>query len=153
MCICVLLLQADALAGSQSAAITRGHAEEPHRISRSAQLCRTLPPSRRTFERNAHVSRTEALQKRGFTTHRLDNPAGRPMLLAELNGGQASAPTILFYAHFDGQPIVKEQWAQKDPFEPVVKQRTRRARGRKSLASVCLPPFDPELRGVRALGV
>src|SRR5262249_28234737 len=78
---------------------------------------------------------------------RLDNPAGRPMLLAELSGAQATAPTILFYAHFDGQPIVKEQWAQKDPFEPVVKQRNAQGAWQEvPRERLFAKPFDPELR-------
>ena len=36
---------------------------------------------------------------------------------------RAGRKTVLFYIHFDGQPVVPSQWAQKDPFQPVVKRR------------------------------
>lgn len=33
-------------------------------------------------------------------------------------------PTVLFYAHMDGQPVFPERWDQADPFEPVLKRKT-----------------------------
>jgi acetylornithine deacetylase/succinyl-diaminopimelate desuccinylase-like protein len=30
----------------------------------------------------------------------------------------------MFYIHFDGQPVIPEEWAQENPFTPVVKERT-----------------------------
>jgi acetylornithine deacetylase/succinyl-diaminopimelate desuccinylase-like protein len=32
-------------------------------------------------------------------------------------------PTVLFYFHFDGQPVDKRKWDQEDPFTPVIKQK------------------------------
>jgi acetylornithine deacetylase/succinyl-diaminopimelate desuccinylase-like protein len=37
-----------------------------------------------------------------------------------------AAKTILFYMHFDGQPVVPAQWAQKSPWTPVLKRATGR---------------------------
>jgi acetylornithine deacetylase/succinyl-diaminopimelate desuccinylase-like protein len=87
-----------------------------------------------------------AFAQRGFATQRLPNPANRPLVFARL-GSVAGAKTILFYIHFDGQPVVPEEWAQKSPFEPVVKRRDAngawQAVGREALLAA---PLDPELR-------
>ena len=58
-----------------------------------------------------------AFRKRGFTTRLLPN-AGKPLVYAELANQPAQAKTVLFYMHFDGQPVVPEQWAQKSHGSP-----------------------------------
>ena len=143
--VCALLLQANALAGSQATAIT---AATQKNLPEYLELLRlpnvAVEPS--DIQRNLTFLE-QSFQKRNFKTHRLDNPAARPMLLAELDGAQAAAPTILFYAHFDGQPVVKEEWAQKDPFEPVVKQRNAQGAWQEvPRERLFAKPFDPELR-------
>jgi acetylornithine deacetylase/succinyl-diaminopimelate desuccinylase-like protein len=89
----------------------------------------------------------QAFAKRGFKVRRLDNPAGRPAVLAELSGAGAQARTVLLYAHFDGQPVIPEDWAQQDPFRPVIKKRDAQGKwqevGRQALQA---SPLDPELR-------
>ena len=141
-----LLLQAGiASAGSQSAAITaaaqKNFAEYlellsiPNVAAEPADIVRNVEFLERSFA------------KRNFKTHRLDNAAGRPMILAELNGARAGAATILFYAHFDGQPVVDAEWAQKDPFEPVVKERDEKGAWREvPRERLFATPLDPELR-------
>ena len=89
----------------------------------------------------------QAFAKRGFKVRRLDNPAGRPAVLAELAGAGPQARTVLLYAHFDGQPVIPENWSQPDPFRPVVKRRDAQGKwqevGRQQLQA---SPLDPELR-------
>ena len=63
-----------------------------------------------------------AFAKRGFATRQLPNE-GKPLVYAEYGKKVAGAKTILFYMHFDGQPVLPEQWAQKSPWQAVVKQR------------------------------
>jgi acetylornithine deacetylase/succinyl-diaminopimelate desuccinylase-like protein len=106
-----------------------------------------------------------AFQKRGFTTRQLDNE-GKPLVYAEFNKKIPGAPTVLFYMHYDGMPILPEQWAQKSPHQPVLRQRakpatanpgaglaftpsTASARGGwedLDLAKVLAGPIDPEWR-------
>jgi acetylornithine deacetylase/succinyl-diaminopimelate desuccinylase-like protein len=62
-----------------------------------------------------------AFRKRGFTTRQLEND-GKPMLYAEWPKKAAGAKTVLYYMHFDGQPVVPAEWSQPDPWKPVVKQ-------------------------------
>ena len=87
-----------------------------------------------------------AFRKRGFTTRQLPN-AGKPLVYAELANQPVQARTVLFYMHFDGRPVVPEQWAQKSPWQPVVKQRN--AAGKWDVvdtARLQATPLDPELR-------
>jgi acetylornithine deacetylase/succinyl-diaminopimelate desuccinylase-like protein len=89
----------------------------------------------------------QAFAKRGFKVRRLDNPAQRPAVFAELAGAGPEARTVLLYAHFDGQPVMPENWSQPDPFRPVVKRRDAQGKwqevGRQLLQA---SPLDPELR-------
>ena len=63
-----------------------------------------------------------AFRKRGFTTQQLPNN-GKPLMYGEYPRKIAGAKTVLFYMHFDGQPVTVENWAQKNPWIPVLKQR------------------------------
>lgn len=143
---CLFALQATtAIAGSQSSAIAAASQKNFAEYLELLSLANVAAePS--DIQKNAAFLE-KSFQKRNFKTRLLDNPARRPMLLAELNGARASAATILFYAHFDGQPIVKEEWAQQDPFEPVVKKRDAKGAWhevpRERLSAT---PLDPELR-------
>src|SRR5438876_5049122 len=88
-----------------------------------------------------------AFQKRGLSTQLLDNPAGRPLVFARSDAAAPGARTILFYIHFDGQPVIPEQWAQKSPFQPVVKKRDAAGQWREvDRGELLAAPFNPELR-------
>jgi acetylornithine deacetylase/succinyl-diaminopimelate desuccinylase-like protein len=56
-------------------------------------------------------------------------------------------PTVLFYMHYDGQPVVAREWSQADPFEPVVRRRDAQGRWQDTNgAALQARPLDPELR-------
>jgi acetylornithine deacetylase/succinyl-diaminopimelate desuccinylase-like protein len=61
-----------------------------------------------------------AFRKRGFVTKQLENN-GKPLVFAEFARKSANVKTILFYMHFDGQPVIPGQWAQKSPWIAAVK--------------------------------
>ena len=63
-----------------------------------------------------------AFRKRGFTTQQLPNN-GKPLVFAEYGRKNPNVRTILFYIHFDGMPVLPEQWSQKSPWTPVLKKR------------------------------
>ena len=67
-----------------------------------------------------------AFQKRGFTTRLLPNK-DKPLVYAEFVNRIAGAPTVLFYMHYDGMPVLPEQWAQKSPYQAVLRQRSKPA--------------------------
>jgi len=62
-----------------------------------------------------------AFRKRGFETRQLANK-DKPLVFAEYSRKIENARTILFYMHFDGQPVVPEKWAQASPWIPAVKR-------------------------------
>ncbi|MDB5958230.1 MAG: acetylornithine deacetylase [Ramlibacter sp.] len=87
-----------------------------------------------------------AFRKRGFTTRQLPND-GKPLVYAELARQPANTRTVLFYMHFDGQPVLPEQWSQKSPWQPVVKQRNAAGKWEAvDTARLQAAPLDPELR-------
>ena len=85
------------------------------------------------------------LEQRGFTVRQVPNN-GKPLVVAS-RPAMLSKKTILFYAHFDGQPVVPAQWAQADPFQPVLKRKGADGKWTPVDMSLLLrPDFDPELR-------
>jgi acetylornithine deacetylase/succinyl-diaminopimelate desuccinylase-like protein len=97
------------------------------------------------IQRNADFLE-RAFKKRGFSTRQLDNK-GKPMLYAEWPRKLPGAKTVLYYMHFDGQPVVDKEWSQPSPWKPVVKQRTS-AGSWEVVTSEALfaATLDPELR-------
>jgi acetylornithine deacetylase/succinyl-diaminopimelate desuccinylase-like protein len=80
-----------------------------------------VPAEPRDIQRNAEFL-VQAFERRGFNVKLVTNTAGRPVVLAEL-APRAELPTVLFYIHYDGQPVVPAEWSQADPFVPVVRRR------------------------------
>lgn len=105
-----------------------------------------VPDQPADMQRNAQFLE-QAFRKRGFETRLLESPAGRSAVFAQLVTASAKARTVLFYAHFDGQPVIPQDWSQKDPFTPVVKKRDAQGQwqvvGQEALFAL---PLDPELR-------
>src|SRR6186713_2948066 len=87
-----------------------------------------------------------ALEKRGFRAQLLDNPAQRPLVFGELRSADPAAKTVLYYIHFDGQPVVPSEWQQADPFVPAVKERVGEAWREVPRERLQQVPLDPELR-------
>jgi acetylornithine deacetylase/succinyl-diaminopimelate desuccinylase-like protein len=62
----------------------------------------------------------EMLRRRGFSTRLLEGgPEARPAVYAELLTPGARR-TVVFYAHYDGQPVDPAKWAS-DPWKPVLR--------------------------------
>jgi len=58
------------------------------------------------------------LEKRGLRGELLNVPGGFPVVFAEKRVPGASK-TVVFYAHYDGQPVSPEKW-RNPPFSPVL---------------------------------
>lgn len=90
----------------------------------------------------------KTFEKRGFTTEFLPTE-GHPMFFAE---HQSAIPakgllkTLLFYMHFDGQPVEPENWQQESPYKPVLKKRTADGKWEKIDWSNLQSGYDPEWR-------
>ncbi len=70
-------------------------------------------------EKNAaHIA--TLLEQRGFTAQQLSaGPGTPPAVYGELKVPGARR-TVLFYAHYDGQPVSQSGW-ESDPFKPVMR--------------------------------
>lgn len=70
------------------------------------------------IKRNAEQLR-QMLERRGMKPEIWDTPS-TPLVYGErLVPG--AARTILFYIHFDGQPVEKSGWKQSDPWLPIIR--------------------------------
>lgn len=88
---------------------------------------------------------TDAFARRGVTLTSLRAPTGgSPALLGELKAPGATR-TVVFYAHYDGQPVAGGGW-NGEPFTPEL----RRYRNSVATDAVALPErgttIDPEVR-------
>jgi acetylornithine deacetylase/succinyl-diaminopimelate desuccinylase-like protein len=68
------------------------------------------------IQRNAELLR-QMLERRGMNPEVWDTPS-TPLVYGELLVPEATR-TLLFYLHYDGQPVDGARWAQPDPFKPV----------------------------------
>ena len=63
----------------------------------------------------------QMLKSRGFEVKELPTAEGRgPVVFGELNSPGAQH-TLLFYAHYDGQPVDAEKWVGTKPFVPALR--------------------------------
>ena len=86
-----------------------------------------------------------ALKKRGFDVRQVPNN-GNPIVLATYPG-VPSKKTVLFYLHFDGQPVTPAQWSQPSPWQPVLKKKAADGKwAQVDMQQLMQPDFDPELR-------
>lgn len=84
------------------------------------------------------------LEKRGVDARVLEASQGAPAVYGELTVPGATT-TVLFYSHYDGQPVVPENWSSP-PFEPVLRTGYL-ARGGKDIDWDKVSfPIDPEIR-------
>ena len=70
------------------------------------------------IKRNAELLR-QMLERRGLKPEVWETP-GAPLVYGERLVPGATR-TILFYIHYDGQPVDKANWKQDDPFKPIVR--------------------------------
>lgn len=90
-----------------------------------------------------HISRY--VEQRGFHA-RTVTAGGAPYIVAERSGTEG-APSVLIYAHFDGQPVIPDDWASP-PFEPTLWTAVPGTPGAAPLNASLdqIAQFDPEWR-------
>ncbi len=95
------------------------------------------------IRRNAdHLVRL--LERRGLAARQLDGKGGPPAVFAERRSPGAKR-TLLFYAHYDGQPVDPSRWAS-DPWKPVLRTRALDDGGRELDLGSLKGPLEGEAR-------
>lgn len=85
---------------------------------------------------------------RGVDTRLLEVPGVPPVVYGEIKTPGATR-TLIFYAHYDGQPVEPEKWKTGDPFKPVIYANAfgdQEAQPRVIPFPPSNPQIDPEWR-------
>jgi len=81
------------------------------------------------IEKNA-ARLKEMLEARGIETHLLSIEGRGPVVFGKLESENARH-TVIFYAHYDGQPVDPSAWTDKSPFEPVLRDDSIEVGGKR----------------------
>jgi acetylornithine deacetylase/succinyl-diaminopimelate desuccinylase-like protein len=98
---------------------------------------------RENIRKNATVLQ-QMLAKRGFEAKLLDT-TGNPLVYGERRVPGAKR-TLLFYAHYDGQPVNPPDWKQPTPFTPILRDGRLEEGGHEVPGLATLSSFKPEWR-------
>ena len=79
-------------------------------------------------------------------------PTGNPLVYGALNVPGATR-TVLFYCHYDGQPVDPKAWKQPDPFTPVLRRGRLAGPARHAAIPQTVARYDPEIAHLRAVRV
>src|SRR6185312_10905733 len=85
----------------------------------------------------------DTLRQRGFEAQALNEADAPPLVTGQWRAAGA-ARTVVFYAHYDGQPVTPSQW-RSDPFAPVLRTGLEADAREVHWRTVPLP-LDPEDR-------
>ena len=89
----------------------------------------------------AHL--VEMLEARGVEAHLLPITGRGPVVYGKLISPEAKR-TVIFYAHYDGQPVDPAAWTDGKPFEPVLRDAAIEAGGKR----IPFPPNSAQRRAV-----
>ncbi len=98
---------------------------------------------RPNIRRNAERLR-DLFAARGFAAEVLETD-GNPLVFAELRVPGAER-TLLFYAHYDGQPVDPKSWNQASPFVPIMRDKRMEDGGQEIANYQTLAGFPPDAR-------
>ncbi len=141
-----LLIAAVATAQTNPAALAARHWREAHErpIVDEYMAFLSIPniaTDRENIQKNAEFI-AKMLEKRGVAPKLVSVPGSNPVVFGEIKSPGATR-TIVFYAHYDGQPLDPKEWATP-PFQPVLRDKSLEKDGQV----IPLPAshFDPESR-------
>jgi acetylornithine deacetylase/succinyl-diaminopimelate desuccinylase-like protein len=95
------------------------------------------------IRRNAHFL-VSAMARRGLAPRLLESEGSPPAVFGEWRVPGATR-TLVLYAHYDGQPVTREDWAT-DPWLPVMRTGVMSAGGAERPFPAAGEPIDPEWR-------
>ena len=102
-----------------------------------------LASDRPNIERNAEAV-AAILIRRGIRAEMLRVEGAPPVVFGALDTPGARR-TVVFYAHYDGQPVDPKDWFA-GPYHPVLREGPLGAAGRDIALGSLHPPLDPEWR-------
>ncbi|MGD0135521.1 MAG: M20/M25/M40 family metallo-hydrolase [Bryobacteraceae bacterium] len=102
-----------------------------------------IASDRANIERNAELIQ-KMMEKRGIASRLVSVPEANPVVFGEIKTPGAQR-TIVFYAHYDGQPLDPKEWATP-PFQPTLRNASLEKDGQKIPFPAPGAPFDPEWR-------
>ena len=108
-------------------------------------IARDLP----NIERNAQLIQS-MLEHRGVAVQLLRVPNVPPVVYGEIKTPGATQ-TVVFYAHYDGQPVDAKMWTNGQPFTPVLKNPGPESRLYARSASDDKAPIIAQLAALDAL--
>jgi len=95
------------------------------------------------IQRNAEAI-AQMMEKRGIAPKLVSVPGGNPIVFGEIKTPGATR-TIVFYAHYDGQPLDPKEWATP-PFTPSLRDKPLERDGQVIPLPAAGQPFDSEWR-------
>jgi acetylornithine deacetylase/succinyl-diaminopimelate desuccinylase-like protein len=98
---------------------------------------------RANIQRNAETIEA-MMRKRGLDPRLVSVPGANPVVFGEIRTPGATR-TIVFYAHYDGQPVDPKQWSTP-PFSPTLRDGPIENGGRAISFPPPGTPFNPEWR-------
>jgi acetylornithine deacetylase/succinyl-diaminopimelate desuccinylase-like protein len=102
-----------------------------------------IAADRANIQRNAETI-AAMMQKRGIAAKLVSVPGGNPVVFGEIRTPGATR-TVVFYAHYDGQPLDPKEWATP-PFTPTLRDKQIERDGQVIALPAAGKPFDPEWR-------
>src|SRR5580700_9648656 len=102
-----------------------------------------IAADRANIQRNAETI-ARMMEKRGIDAKLVSVPGSNPVVFGEIKTPGA-ARTIVFYAHYDGQPLDPKEW-KNPPFSPTLRDKQIEKDGREIPLPPAGTPFDPEWR-------
>src|SRR5665213_1594423 len=102
-----------------------------------------IAADRANIQRNAETI-ARMMEKRGIAARLVSVPGGNPVVFGEIKTPGATR-TIVFYAHYDGQPLDPKEWATP-PFTPTLRDKQIERDGQVIPLPAAGKPFDPEWR-------
>ena len=85
------------------------------------------------------------LAKRGIAGRLLESPAGGPPAVYGELSSPGATKTVVFYAHYDGQPVDPARW-HSPPWTPVVRAGSLQTGAAEVEPQALRGPLDPEWR-------
>jgi len=148
-----LVALASALAAAQASKPAAGVREyvgaHQHDILREFVALLSIPnvaSDRENIRRNA-AAVVEMMRRRGLGPRLLEarTEGAPPAVYGELRTPGATR-TLVFYAHYDGQPTDPRQWTDTEPWRPALRTAATEAGGRLTPLPPPGAPLDPEWR-------